>query len=110
MYSTNAKIVKAGGEKPDEFEQSISQVTTTTERCSWCVSRVGLFGPYCILISHFGLYRNSLLILHIHVHVNFLLVHSPLISEYRLPSLSLRPLVYLSHYLNYEIRGVPFEK
>ena len=26
MYSTNAKIVKAGGEKPDEFEQSISQV------------------------------------------------------------------------------------
>ena len=26
MYSTSAKIVKAGGEKPDEFEQSISQV------------------------------------------------------------------------------------
>merc|ERR1711942_64943 len=25
MYSTNAKIVKAGGEKPDEFVQSISQ-------------------------------------------------------------------------------------
>ena len=43
MYSTNAKIVKAGGEKPDEFEQSISQVSTTTERCSWCVYRVGLF-------------------------------------------------------------------
>ena len=46
MYSTNAKIVKAGGEKPDEFEQSISQVITTTEYCSWCVSRVGLFLPY----------------------------------------------------------------
>ena len=41
MYSTNAKIVKAGGEKPDEFEQSISQVLLETHLlyilCTFCV-------------------------------------------------------------------------